>query len=186
LKYFKAFVFSAITLAAQVSFADENNQASHEVFIGKDFMSLVLNQEKNGKRGFKLQFDKVKKPESESKGQLGGFEVNVQKFSFKTGEQTLLYRFNANKGKEKRAVLVLYSGILSLLSGTENYYFYVAEEYQKSIRYHAMFNAEPSIEDLTKVVSTALENPESALVATRWVGKESEVFIYDSSRLKKQ
>lgn len=185
MKYLKAFVFSAITLAAQISFAEGNDQASHQVFVGKDFMSLVLNQEQNGKRGFKLQFEKVKKPESESNAQLGGYEVNIQKFNFKTGEQTLLYRFNANKGKEKRAVLVLYSGMLSLLSGTENYYFYVAEEYQKSIRYHAMFNAEPSFEELSKVISAALENPESALVATRWAGKESEVFIYDSGRLKK-
>lgn len=186
MKYLKAFVLSVITLVAQASFAEENNQTSNQVYIGKDFMSLVLNQEKNGKRGFKLQFEKVKKPESESSVQLSGYEVNVQKFNFKTGEQTLLYRFNANKGKEKRAVLVLYSGMLSLLSGTENYYFYVAEEYQKSIRYYAMFNAEPSFDELNRVISTALENPESALVATRWAGKESEVFIYDSGRLKKQ
>lgn len=186
MKYLKVLVFSVIAFIAQVAIAEENNQKSNKVFLGKDFMSLVLNQKKNGKRGFKLQFEKVKKPESESNVQLGGFDVNAQKFSFKAGEQTLLYRFNANKDKEKRTVLVLYSGMLSLLSDTENYYFYVAEEYQKSIRYYAMFNAKPSFEELSEVVSIALKNPESALVATRWAGKESEIFIYDSDRLKKK
>jgi hypothetical protein len=96
----------------------------------------------------------------------------------------LLFRLNAKNEKEKRTVLVLYSGMLSLLAGTDNYYFYVAEEYKKSIRYYAMFKAEPSFELVSQVVESALKNPDGALVATRWAGKESEIFIYDNSRLK--
>lgn len=183
MKYLQAFVFAIITFFASHVYAEE--PTSNEVFVGKHFMSLVLNQEQNGKRGFRLQFEKVKKPESENQLQLGGYEVTSQKYNFKTGEQTLLFRINAKNKEEKRTILVLYNGMLSLLAGTDNYYFYVAEEYKKSIRYYAMFKAEPSFESVSEIVESALKNPDGALVATRWAGKESEVFIYDSNRLTK-
>jgi hypothetical protein len=183
LKYLHAFILASLSIFASYVYAGE--PATNEVFVGKHFMSLVLNQEKNGKRGFRLQFEKVKKPVTESQLQLAGYEITSQKYSFNVGEQTLLFRFNAKKEKEKRTILVLYSGTLSVLAGTDNYYFYVAEEYQKSIRYYAMFNSEPSFESVSKIVESALNNPDGALVATRWAGKESEVFIYDNNRLTK-
>ena len=182
MKKFQVVVLVVFSLLASYVAAEE--VGSTEVLVGKNFMSLVLNQEQNGKRGFRLQFDKVKKPESENQLKLGGYEVVAQKYSFRAGEQTLLFRLNAKNAKEKRAILVLYSGMLSLLAGTDNYYFYVAEEYKKSIRYYAMFKAEPSFELVSQVVESALKNPDVALVATRWAGKESEIFIYDNSRLK--
>jgi len=166
------------------TFAEEASE-SNEVFLGVNFATLVMDQEKDGKRGFHLIHNKPKKAESVESIQLGEFQVEVQKFASEKGPQTLLYRFKAVNGKQSREILVLYSGIVSLLAKPEGFYFYVAEEYEKSIRYYSMYNGEPKLETLKKVVETALSNPDSALVATKWAGKESEIFIYDSNRLKK-
>ncbi len=117
---------------------------------------------------------------------MGEFQVEIQKFTSEKSPQTLLYRFKTVNGKQSREILVLYSGVVSLLAKPDGFYFYVAEEYEKSIRYYSMYNGEPKLEALKKVVEAALLNPYSALVATRWAGKESEIFIYDSTRLIKK
>lgn len=175
-------LFACLVVAVH---AEDSLPVAQEHFVGKDFASLILLQEQNGKRGFKLKFDKPGKSIAEEKLELAGYSVVRQEYPFEKGEQTLLAQYIAQKNKEKRKILVLYSGHIGLLSNSEDYYFYVAEEYEKSIRYHAMFKSKPTAEQLKPVVEKALANPDGALVATRWAGKESEVFIYDSNRLTK-
>ena len=180
----RSILTSLFVVLASSAFA-ESSPDSNEVFLGKNFSMLVLDQEKDGKRGFRLTHNKPKKKNAESVEliQLGEFQVEVQKFTFEKGPQTLLYRFKAKGGGQSREILVLYSGLVSLLAKPDGFYFYVAEEYEKSIRYYSMFNGEPKIDALKRVVEAALLHPDSALVATRWAGKESEFFIYDSTRL---
>lgn len=175
-------VLGFFTLLPFLVCAQEQKEAV-ENFKGSNFLILVGNQESNGKKGFHLTYEKPKKPVATQSFQLAGYDVKLEQFSFEPGMQTVLYRFVALKGKEKREIDVLYSGMLSLVAGGDGFYFYVAEEYQKSIRYYAMYINEPGIESAKKVVETALQNADSALVATRWAGKESSIFIYDSKRL---
>lgn len=177
--------FCLFACLATAVHAEDTLPVAQEHFVGKDFASLIFLQEQNGKRGFKLTFAKPKKPIIEEKLELAGYSVVRQEYPFEKGEQTLLAQYLAQKNKEKRKILVLYSGYIGLLSNSEDYYFYVAEEYEKSIRYHAMFKSKPTAEQLKPIVEKALANPDGALVATRWAGKESEVFIYDSNRLTK-
>ena len=189
MKTIKLLLLSIFALTVQyTTAAEEVQKAASEDLIGSHFLILVGAQEANGKRGFHLTYDKPKKAINKSTLEIAGYNVDVEQYSFEAGMQTILYRFKASKENAKREINVLYSGMLSFTAGTsggDGYYFYVAEEYEKTIRYHAIYINEPSIEQLKAVVEKALMNPDSALVATRWAGKESEVFIYDSSRLKK-
>lgn len=178
-------LLAAVAFCVSSTYANQQSVASNQVFSAKNYMTLVFDQESNGKKGFKLQYAKPKSPVSESKQTLGGFETLIKKYDFEKGQQTLLFLIEAKKGKEKRRLLVLYSGLLSYMAGTEGFYFYLAEEYEKSIRYYAMFNSEPSLAEVTMVAEQALANPDSALIATKWAGKESEIFIYDGDRLQK-
>lgn len=177
-------ILATLSLAIVSPVFAEVTSESNEVFLGVNFATLVMDQEKDGKRGFHLIYKKPKKAEFIETIPLGEFQVEIQKFTSEKGPQTLMYRFKSADRKPSREILVLYSGIVSLLAKPEGFYFYVAEEYEKSIRYYAMYNGEPTLETLKKVVQAALVNPDSALVATRWAGKESEIFIYDSNRLK--
>lgn len=170
------------------SIAEDNRKEVIESFSGSYFMILVGNQEAAGKKGFHLKHDKPKKTTQSLTTEIAGYAVKVEQFPFEPDMQTILYRFSAEKGKEKREIKVLYNGMLSFTaasSGEDGMYFYVAEEYQKTIRYYAIYKNEPDIDVLKILVEKALLNPDSALVATRWAGKESEIFIYDSSRLTK-
>lgn len=175
-------IFSSI-LFANCSYAEIETTEAKETFMGKDFASLVLMQEQNGKKGFKLTYKKPKAATQEAPVEIAGYTVTTTQYAFEADEQTLFARYTATKDKEKREIVVLYNAYLSLLSGTNDFYFYVAEEYEKSIRYHAMFKSNPTHEQLKPIIEKALSNPDSALVATRWAGKESEIFIYDSTRL---
>ncbi len=172
------------TFFATICTAKEVNDPAQPIFSGKLFMTLVLNQEKDGKRGFHLTYKKGKKGPAINTGSLAGYEIKTDTFNFVPGMQTLLYKFNAKGPKGKRKIFVLYNGLLSLIA-ENGFYFYIAEEYEKSIRYYAMFDAQPSLEQVTSVIESALADPDTALVATRWEGKESSIFIYDSERLSK-
>lgn len=182
--FLRVFAIVCLSLSPFVSVAEEKTKPAEEVFDGSNFMILVGLQEQDGKRGFHLKYDKPQKAKALETYESGGYKVDAEQFSFGKGMQTVLHRFKAKGEKEKREIVVLYSGMLGLVAGGDGYYFYVAEEYKRSIRYYAMFNAEPTFEQAKQVVDSALTNPDSALIATTWEGKESSVFIFDSKRLQ--
>jgi len=177
-------IFFALLLSG-IANAQEILPEAKETFVGKDFATLILMQEQNGKRGFKLTFDTPKRSANETSFEIAGYTVTAIDYPFEKGEQTLATKYIATKDKQKREIVTLYNAYLSLTSGTDDDYFYVAEGYEKSIRYYAMFKSRPTIEQLKPILDKSLTNPDSALAATKWAGKESEIFIYDSTRLTK-
>ncbi|MCH1918765.1 hypothetical protein L9G15_04895 [Shewanella sp. A3A] len=168
----------AVVLITPTASASEASVTAHQVFEGKLFMALVLMQEQNGESGFKLEFDDPGAATGESTMLLGDYQATANEFALKNGIQTLRYRITAKNNDETRTFYVLYSGIVSLLAETNKHYFFIAEEYQNTIRYYAMFDAAPSLADLSHIIKDALVKPDSALIATRWSGKESEVLIF--------
>jgi hypothetical protein len=179
----KRFILIALILGLYTS---AHAEISKETFKGSNFMLLVASQETEGKKGFRLTYDSPASKPSKEIHQIADYEITLEKFPYSPGIQTLLFRITAKKEKQERKLYVLYSGMVSYTAGTDSFYFYLSEEYQKSIRYYAMYMGEPTTETILKALEPALTNPDSALIATRWAGKESEVFIFDSNRLTKE
>lgn len=183
MKNIYTFILLCISLFPAISNAADRKTEAGEVYKGSNFLILVGSLEAEGKKGFHLTHENSENPISTQTLQLAGYNVEQEQYAFEKGIQTLLYRFIASREGEKREISVFYNGLLSLAAGGSGFYFYIAEEYQKSIRYYAMYNNEPSIDAVKAQVANALQNPDSALVATRWKGKEASIFIYDSTRL---
>jgi len=170
---------ASLILLLSISLLVNADQESTEVFSSKNYMFLVLEQEKDGKRGYKIKYDRTKKRPETEKFNIVNYEVKLKEYPFEPGMQTLLFHIKAKTKGEKRNLYVLYNGFLSFIEkGT---YFYVTEDRNKSIKYYSMYNGKPNRETIKNIIKDILKGDRQPLLATKWAenGKESVVIKFD-------
>jgi len=82
---------ASLILLLSISLLVNADQESTEVFSSKNYMFLVLEQEKDGKRGYKIKYDRTKKRPETEKFNIVNYEVKLKEYPFEPGMQTLLF-----------------------------------------------------------------------------------------------
>jgi hypothetical protein len=101
------------------------------------------------------------------------------------GISTLLYRFTVSRPEGPSEILVLYSGLASLMAGG-GLVFHVSEERQGVVSWYAMYAQEPAYPDVKALAERIARGEAKPLMAVTWPkgAKEGEIVAFDSKRLK--
>jgi hypothetical protein len=158
---------------------------SRPSFDGQVLMTSLLVLQAQGEAEFTPKYSK---PASEcvlERFDVAGLPVVATSSPFEKGEATLLYRFLAGGGSERREVLVIYDGVSSL-TAKKGEVFKVVENRSGSISYYGLFRGQPAYAALKPLVSGIFEGSAAPLATVRWPkgAKEPVIDVYDSKRLK--
>jgi hypothetical protein len=151
---------------------------------GATYFILATLLEDQGRGSLRPEYDDPESLCIAEQFQVGSWQVAATYAGFKKGIQTLLYRFEVG-GEGEREFLVLYSGMLSFMSGN-NFTFSVSETRGNTVDIYAIYNREPPYKQVRSLVEGILAEEEAPIVSAEWQDGEDELIItvFDSDRLK--
>lgn len=178
-------IADAPTTTSKCEAIPEVKNKAKQVFDGAQFMVAAAGPEQEGKNNFKIVYPEPKNLCVQEEFESSDKKVTTYYAPWEKDTQTLHYRFIATDGAETREVVVVYNGLVGLVS-KKGFYFYVAETRKGVISYYAMFNDQPSYKILKELAGNILNDTAKPLLAVQWraTEKEAEVMIFDSKRLK--
>jgi len=159
---------------------------SSELFASTPLLIIADDLEKQGEAAFHLKYE-VKTPECLVEAfVIGDTKAAAFYTPFTKGLSTLEYRVKLDRPTGATDVLVIYSGLASLM-GEHGLVFHVSEERDGIISWYAMFKDEPTYPAVRELVGKIATGEAKPLLAVRWPpgANEGEVVTFDSKRLKK-
>ena len=151
---------------------------------GATYFILATLLEDQGRGNLRPEYDSPENLCVVESFQVGAMTVGSTYAGFTKGMQTLLYRFEVD-GEESREILVLYSGMLSFVSGKGSK-FSVTETRADRVDIYAIYDREPPYKQVRTLVEGVLSGREMPMLSAEWQDGEDELMItvFDSERLK--
>lgn len=174
----------AVAMAACTSGPSLSGEA-RERFDAEALIAVAGFLEGQGEANFHLEYSR---PASECLVEsftVADTRVDAIYSPFEKGDSTLIYRFKVHRPAEESEILVIYSGLASLVV-EDGYVVHVSEERQGVISWYAVYRDDPPYPVVKDLATKIVEGSATPLMAVRWPkgAKEGEAISFDGDRLK--
>lgn len=132
----------------------------------KSYMYLILPWEAQGEQDFKPHYTVPQPPCTVETFSAGEHAVTSSYVPWAKDEQTLLFQFTAKAGDETREIVVLYSGLASLMDKDTRFYAVEHRGTQNAI--YGMYRDEPGYDAMKDLATHILSGEAMPTMLVNW------------------